>query len=280
MKSKLFLSSLMCLCGLDLLAQTPQIQFPAPSPACTLQQRVGLTDIEVVYSRPGMKGRQVFGGVVPFDKVWRTGANNATKITFSTPVKISGTDIAAGSYALYTIPSQGEWTIILNKGVGKSGTQYDAKEDVVRLKATPLNLAESIETFTIEFNKISDESAVMNIVWDQTVVPVKIETDLTSKLVPQIEAVMAAEGGQKPYYQAAMFYYDNGQDLQKASKWIDAALAQRETDYMVYLKAEILAKIGDKEGAIAAAKRSSELAVKADDTGYVKLNADLIANLK
>jgi Protein of unknown function (DUF2911) len=280
MKLKFFLSSIICLCGLALLAQTPQIQFPAPSPACTLQQRVGLTDIEIVYSRPGMKGRQIFGGVVPFDKVWRTGANNATKITFSTPVRINGTDVAAGSYALYTIPSHDEWTIILNKGVDKSGTQYDAKEDVVRLKTTPLNLGESIETFTIEFNKITDTSAVMNLIWDQTVVPMKIEVELTSKLVPQIEAVMAAEGGQKPYYQAAMFYYDNGQDLQKASKWIDAALAQRETDYMIYLKAKILAKLGDKVGAIAAAKHSSELAIKADDTGYVKLNADLIASLQ
>ena len=280
MKSKIFLSSLACFCGLTLLAQTPPVQFPAPSPACTLQQRVGLTDIEVVYSRPGIKGRQIFGGVVPFDKVWRTGANNATKITFSTPVKINGTDVAAGNYALYTIPGQSEWTIILNKGVGKSGTQYDAKEDVVRLKTTPMDLAESIETFTIEFNQITDNSAVINLVWDHTVVPMKIDLDLTGKLVPQIEAVMAAEGGQKPYYQAAMFYYDNGQDLQKASKWINAALAQRETDYMVYLKAKILVKLGDKEGAMAAAKHSSELAVKADDTGYMKLNADLIDSLK
>ena len=110
--------------------------------------------------------------------------------------------------------------------------------------------------------------------------PVRIEVELTSKLVPQIEAVMAAEGGQKPYYQAAMFYYDHGQDLQKASKWIDAAIAQRDAHYIEYLKAKILAKLGDKEGAIAAAKRSTDLAIKADDTGYVKLNADLIASLK
>ena len=106
-------------------AQTPapKVEFPSPSPACTIKQRVGLTDIEVVYSRPGIKGRQIFGSLVPYDKVWRTGANNATKITFSTPVKLNGQDVAAGSYALYTIPGEDEWTIILNKGVGKSGTQ-------------------------------------------------------------------------------------------------------------------------------------------------------------
>jgi hypothetical protein len=272
-------------CGLlvasSLLAQPARVDFPAPSPACTLKQHVGLTDIEVVYSRPSMKGRQIFGSLVPFGTVWRTGANNATKVTFSTPVKLNGAEIPAGAYALYTIPGENEWTIILNKGAGKSGTQYDEKEDVVRFKATPVNLSDtSIETFTIEFNQLRDESAVLDLVWGKTVVPIKVELDLTSKLVPQIEAAMAAEGGQKPYYQAAMFYYDHGQDLSKASKWVDAAIAQREAHYIVYLKAKILARLGDKEGAIAAAKRSTELAIKANDPGYVKMNEDLISSLK
>ena len=263
------------------LAQAPKIEFPAPSPACTLKQRVGLTDFEIVYSRPSAKGRQVFGNVVPFGAVWRTGANNATKITFSTDVKLNGTEVSAGAYALYTIPGETEWTIILNKGVGKSGTQYDEKEDVVRFKTTPVKLADtSIETFTIEFNHLRDESAVINLVWEKTVVPLKVELDVTSKVLPQIDAVMAAEGGNKPYFQAAMFYYDHGQDLQKAKDWVEAAIKQREAHYIVHLKAKILAKLGDKEGAIAAAKRSSELAVKAKDTGYVKMNDDLISSLK
>ena len=262
-------------------AQTPKIEFPAASPGCTLKQRVGLTDIEVVYSRPGMKGREIFGSLVPFGAVWRTGANNATKITFSTPVKLNGVEIPAGTYALFTIPGETEWTIIINKGAAQWGAyKYDAKDDVVRFKATPVKLAETIETFTIEFNRIADESAVMNLIWDHTVVPVKIELDLASKLLPQIETVMASDEKNKPYYQAAMFYYDHGQDLKKASEWIDAAIKQREAHYIVHLKAKILAKLGDKEGAIAAAKRSSELAVKAKDTGYVKMNDDLISGLK
>ena len=111
-------------------------------------------------------------------------------------------------------------------------------------------------------------------------VPIKIERDLTSILVPQIKAVMASDEKNKPYYQAAMFYYDHGQDLKKASEWIDAAIKQREAHYMVHLKAKILAKLGDKEGAIAAAKHSSELAVKAKDLGYVKMNDELISSLK
>src|ERR1700753_2177583 len=112
-------------------AQTsaPKVEFPAPSPACTIKQHVGLTDIEITYSRPGIKGREIFGSVGPYGAVWRTGANNATKITFSTPVKLNGHDIAAGSYALYTIPGEDGWTIIINKGIDKSGTQYDEKED-------------------------------------------------------------------------------------------------------------------------------------------------------
>lgn len=265
----------------SLAAQTPKLEFPAASPACTIKQHVGLTDIEITYSRPSAKGRQIFGNVVPFGTVWRTGANNATKITFSTDVKLNGTPITAGSYALYTLPGESEWTIILNKGVGKSGTQYDENDDVVRFKATPVKLPDtSIETFTIEFNHLRDESAVINLVWDKTVVPLKVELDVASKLLPQIEAAMAAEGGNKPYFQAAMFYYDHGQDLQKAKTWVEAAVKQREAYYIVHLKAKILAKLGDKEAARAAANRSLELAKAGKDNAYVKLNEDLISSLK
>jgi hypothetical protein len=284
-KPKTILSILTVALALSLangsFAQAPKLEFPAPSPACTIKQRVGLTDIEIAYSRPSMKGRQVFGSLVPYGAVWRTGANNATKISFSTAVKLNGTDIAAGAYALYTIPGENEWTIILNKGVGQSGTQYDPNADVARFKATPVKLSDTtIETFTIEFNHLRDESAVITLVWERTVVPVKVELDLTSKLVPQIEEAMSATEGRKPYYQAAMFYYDHDQDLKKASQWVDAAIAEREAHYIVYLKAKILAKLGDKQGAIAAANRSTELAIKAKDTGYVKMNEDLITSLK
>jgi hypothetical protein len=284
MNPKLLCSSFALIAGLvfanTLFAQTPNIEFPAASPACTLKQRVGVTDIEIIYSRPSAKDRQVFGGIVPYEKVWRTGANNATKVTFSTAVKLNGTDVPAGSYSIFTIPGENEWTIIINKRVGQSGLQYDEKNDLVRFKVTPVKLAEAIETFTIEFNHIRDESAVINLVWEKTVAPIKLEIPLTDKLVPQIEAVMASDEKSKPYYPAAMFYYDHGLDLQKASKWIDAAIAAREAYYVVHLKAKILAKLGDKEGAMAAAKHSIELATKANDSGYVKLNEDLIVSLK
>ncbi len=264
-----------------LCAQAPQVQFPAASPACTLKQRVGLTDIEVVYSRPGVKDRQIFGGLVAYGEVWRTGANSATKISFSTPVKLNGANLAAGTYSLFTIPGESEWTVIINENPEQWGAyRYDASKDVLRVKAKPVKLAESMETFTIGINDIRDESATLNLVWEKTRVPVKIEVDLKSTLVPQIEAVMASPEPRKPYFQAAMFYYDHNIDLQKARAWADAAVAEREAFFTVHLKAKILAKLGDKKGAIEAANRSIELAKQANDSAYIKLNNDLIAGLR
>jgi hypothetical protein len=265
-----------------LYAQAPRVNFPAPSPACTLKQRVGLTDIEIVYSRPSAKGRTIFGGLVAYGEVWRTGANQATKITFSTPVKLNGAEIPAGTYALFTIPGEQEWTVIIHKNTGANTGNYSPTNDLARLKAAPVKLAAPVETFTIEVDDLRDESATLNLIWEKTRVPVKLELELTKTLVPQIEAAMAATEGQKPYFQAAMFYYDHDLDLQQARKWIDAAVAANEAYYIVHLQAKILAKLGEKEGAVAAAKRSTELAVKAEGpkSGFVKLNADLVASLR
>jgi hypothetical protein len=271
----------------SLAAQTPKIEFPPASPACTLKQRVGLTDIEIVYSRPGVKDRTIFGGIVPFGQVWRTGANGATKITFSTPVKLNGNDIPAGTYALFTIPGEDEWTVIINKGADQWGSfGYDEKADVARFKVTPIKLAEQIETFTIEFNLIRDESAVMNLVWDHTVVPVKLEIELTGKIVAQIEAAMTSPDKKSDgfYFQAATFYYNHDQDLHKALDWVNAGLADkpRIAYEMLHLKAQILARLGDKDGAIAVAKKSSELAIQSEGAGssFVKMNQDIITSLQ
>ena len=282
MKTRTLLSSVVILSGLlftgGASAQTPRVEFPSPSPLSTLKQRVGLTDIEITYSRPGAKGRPIFGGLVPYGQVWRTGANARTRISFSTPVKLSGKDIAAGEYSLFTIPGENEWTVIVNKDTKSSPFDYNASNDVARFTAPVVKLAEHVETFTIVINSIRDDSATIDLLWEHTCVPVRLNLDLVGSLAPKIEAAMSAPGERKPYYQAAMFYYDHGLDLQKAKEWINKA---NETYYIDYLKAEILAKLGDKEGAIAAAKRSSELAGKAPGaSGYLKLNEELIAALK
>jgi hypothetical protein len=286
MNSKVFPISLAFISGLmvassSLAAEPPKVEFPAASPACTLKQHVGLTDIEIDYSRPSVKGRDIFGGLVPYGKVWRTGANQATKIIFSTPVKLNGTEIPAGTYALMSIPGKDEWTIIINKGSEQWGAyKYDEKADVARIKATPIKIDRSIDTLAIDIGEITDDSSVLKIVWDKTIVPVKLEVNYTDKLTSEIEAVMASDDKKKPYFQAAQFYYNHNLDLKKAKTWIDAAVADKDAHYIVYVQAEILAKLGDKTAAIAAAKHSSELAEKANDPGYVKLNADLIASLK
>jgi Protein of unknown function (DUF2911) len=269
-----------------LLAQAPRIDFPALSPACTLKQRVGLTDIEIVYSRPGVKGREIFGGLEAYGKVWRTGANTATKVTFSTPVKFGGKDIPAGSYALYSIPGPDEWTVILNNVTGQWGAyQYDQKNDLCRITVKPIALSQPVETFIIDINDIRSQSATLNLVWEKTRVPVKLEFDVASTLVPQIESLMASSATKtsQQYFNSATFYYENGQDLNKAKAWIEEATkGDRPAFYMVHLKAKILAKLGDKEGARAAAEKSTELAVAAEGpkSGFVKMNNDLIATLK
>ncbi|HEX4264586.1 MAG TPA: DUF2911 domain-containing protein [Verrucomicrobiae bacterium] len=261
--------------------QVARVEFPQPSPTSTLKQHVGLTDIEIVYSRPSAKGRPVFGGLVPYGQVWRTGANGSTTISFSTPVKLNGTDIPAGKYSLFTIPGETEWTVIINKDTKSSPFAYSASNDVARITVRSGELAEHVETFGILIDAIRDDSAIIDLVWEHTVVQIPLTLDLVGSLGSQIEAAMSAPGDKKPYYQAAMFYYDHDLDLQKAKTWINAAVKASETYYTVNMKAKILAKLGDKEGAIAAAKHSSELATKTDGAGgYVKLNQDLIDSLQ
>src|SRR5579883_535061 len=260
------------LCGLifssGVNAEMQKLEFPAASPTCTLKQRLGLTDVELVYSRPSVKGREIFGGLVPYGKVWRTGANQATKITFSSNVKLNGHEVPAGTYALMTIPDKDEWTVIINKGPEQWGAyKYDEKQDLVRFKVKPIRTDHNIETFTIEFADLRDETAELHLSWEKTVVPVKVELEFAKTLQAQIEEVMASDAKDKPYFQAAQFYLNHGLDLQKAKKWAEEAVSQRDAFYTNYVKAQILAKLGDKEGAIAASKHSTELAEKANDLG-------------
>jgi hypothetical protein len=162
-------------------AQTPKAPTAAASPGCTLKQRVGLTDIEIVYSRPGVKGRKIFGGLVPYGQVWRTGANEATRISFSGPVKVNGSDVPAGTYGLFTIPSEKEWTVILNKTPAQWGSfKYDPAADLVRVKTAATSLSEPVETFTIDINDIRNDSATLNFIWEKTRVQVNLSIEKTA----------------------------------------------------------------------------------------------------
>jgi hypothetical protein len=262
----------------------PKLEFPAASPNSTVKQRVGVTDIEINYARPSMKGRKIFGGLVPLGQVWRTGANTATKLTFSTPVKLNGTAVAAGTYELFTIPNEGEWTVIIHQHMSQWGSySYDAKNDVARITAKTIALASPIESLAIGVNDLRDTSATLYIAWEKIRVPVKLEVDTVGILGPQIEAAMKAEG-KKPYFPAAMFYFENNLDLPQAIAWMNAAIAEQpEAFWMIYRKGLILAKMGDQAGAIAAARQSMELAAKKSGElkeEYLRLNAALIASLR
>ena len=271
--------------GVFAQSPAPALVLPDASPLAILKQRVGVTDIEVTYSRPSLKGRTALGGLLaPYGMVWRTGANNATRITFSTPATIQGSAIAAGTYELFTIPNQDEWTVIFQKPAKQWGSyKYDQANDVLRVTAKPTALPALVETFTIEFSEFRDDSAVLTLTWEKTRVPLKVQVDTVGAVVPQIKAAMAAEGGKKPYVAAAMFYLDNNIDLPQALKWMDAALADNPNSFSsLYRKAKVLAKMGDKAAAVATAKLSIAAAAKSSGEAkeeYTRLNNELIAHL-
>lgn len=283
----LFLGSgLLLAFGWPLAAQTNRIDFPAASPAATVRQRVGLTDFEVIYSRPSIKDREIFGGLQAYGEVWRTGANAATKITFDSPIWFGGQPVAAGTYGLFSIPGENEWVVILNRVAEQWGAfNYDAAEDVLRVTVKPTRLAAPIETFSIWFNDLRDESCTLNLTWENVTVAVPIKVDVKDRLVPQIEAAMASGQQQRDYvyFQSAGFYFDHNLDLQKAAKWIDLALQQNPNAFwMLHLKAKIHAKLGNKATALAAAEASTKFAVAQEGpgSGYKVMNDALIAELR
>ena len=279
------LAALSLLLAAGLMAQ-PKINFPALSPAATVKQKVGLGEITIDYARPSVKGRTIFSakGLQPYGEVWRTGANTATKITFSTAVKVEGKDLPAGAYALYSIPGASEWTVIFNKVTGEWGAySYKQENDALRVAVKPVTLSQPVETFTIDVNDIRADAATLNLVWEKTRVPVKLQFDVVKDVVAQIDTVMASGGKIPPgvYFSAAQFYLENGLDLNKARTWIDEATkGDKPPFYMLYWKARILAKLGDKQGAIAAARQSIAAAEGAPKAEYIRLNETLIASLR
>ncbi|MHA4810705.1 DUF2911 domain-containing protein [Flavitalea flava] len=275
------LLSLFALTGLIFLNSTAQqIKTPAPSPPQTVKQDFGLSSIELSYSRPGIKGRTIFGDLVPYGKVWRTGANQATTLTFGDEVTIGGTKIPAGKYGLLTIPGQDEWTVIITKQLDVTNpAAYKADQDLVRVKVRNQELPFSIESFTIMFNNITSVSCDLAIFWDKTLVALPIKTEIDGKIMAQIDNSMTKDN--RPYFTAALYYLDNGKDLNKANDWFDKAIAQDPTAfYVVYQKARCQAKLGKKQEAIATAQKSIGLSKQANNADYVALNEKLIASLK
>ncbi len=261
-------------------AKAQSIKTPLPSPPQTIKQDFGLSSIELSYSRPGVKGRKVFGDLVPFGKVWRTGANNATTIDFADDVTIGNTKIPAGKYGLLTIPDKDTWTIIITKQLDVTNpAAYKQEMDVVRTSLKPMMLKDKIETFTMQFANVKPSTCELEIMWDNTGVVLPISEDVESVVMKQIDDALNKDN--RPYFQAAMYYLDNGKDLNQAVAWFDKAIQQEPDGYWIYhQRANALAKLGKKDEAKVSAQKSIELAKAAKNDDYVRLNEKLLEQLK
>lgn len=261
-------------------AMQAQVQLPQPSPTQTLKQDFALGSIEVKYSRPAAKGRKVFGDLVPFGKLWRTGANAATLIRFTEPVEINGNKIDTGTYAMYTVPGTDSWDIILNRGVKNWGVDgYKESEDVVRFKATTNRNANKIENFTMQFANVMPASCDLQLLWEKTIITIPIMANIKERIRKDIEAAMATD--KKPYWQAVQFYNEWDNNVPKAIGYAEEAVKENPKAYWVWLyKARMEKASGNKAAAMASSKTSLELAKAAKNADYIKMNEDLQKSLK
>lgn len=257
------------------------LKVPAPSPAQTIKQAFALSEITIDYSRPSAKGRVIFGDLVPYGKIWRTGANNSTKITFGEDVKVEGQDVKAGTYALYTIPNKDSWEVMLYKDLNLGGdvSSYKQTDELLRFTVKPGSLAEKVETFAIQVSNVSSNTAVIELLWEKTRVAFNVSADIDAKIMKAIEANVVKDN--KPYYQAARYYYENDKDLAQAELWADKAIAANPKAYwIVLLKARIQLKANNKKGAAATAEQVIALAKEDKNDDYVKMGQEVIDSAK
>lgn len=259
-----------------------QIKTPSASPTGKISQEFGLVKMDIEYSRPSTKGRKIFGELVPFGEMWRTGANASTKVTFSDKVKVNGSELAMGTYALYTIPDEKEWTVIFYKNTnfwGVPGKDFTENDVAVKFMVKPVALKETVETLTFNISNLKNSGADVEMSWELTklVIPVTVDTD--AKVLADIKSQMEGPSA-TTYYQAARYYLEEKKDLNVALAWIQMALDKSEKFYMVRTKALILAELGRYKDAIAAAERSTELAKIDSNTDYPRMNDKSIAEWK
>ncbi|WP_411030477.1 DUF2911 domain-containing protein [Spongiimicrobium sp. 3-5] len=259
-------------------AGNAQVNTPQPSPSATLMQTVGLTDVTLEYSRPSMRGRTIFGDLVPYNEVWRTGANARTKITFSDDVTVDGQTLKAGTYAIFTKPGETAWEVIFYTDAQGGGTPREWDDAKVAAKAmaqvNPMPMA--IETFTMTFDDLSNNSANLGMLWEKSYVAVKFEVPTMEKTVKSIETVMNGPSA-NDYYSAASYYYAENKDLEKAKEWIDKAVAmdkEGKAFWVMRRQSLIHAKVGATKTAIEAAKKSLASAEAAGNEDYVKMNKE------
>lgn len=260
-----------------------QINTPRVSPASEVEQMVGLTEIEIEYSRPSMRGREVFGNLVPFGKVWRTGADNSTKISFDTDVIISGKTIQSGTYSIFSIPNKESWEIIFYSDVELWGVPRDWSENKIVFSSMfdvkKLKKSNTVETFTISFNDLTNNDVNMSISWENTSVDIKIEVPTRSMVESDINKVLSDNPKSSDYYAAAVFYRQENINLDKALEWMNKAIEMNESPrFWQYRQQSLIMAANDKFAeAVDAAKKSLNLAIEADNQDYIKMNRESIA---
>ena len=253
-----------------------QIQSPQPSPSSKITQKVGLTDVTVEYSRPSMRGRKVMGNLVPYGKLWRTGANQNTMISFSTAATIGDSTLEPGTYAVFTTPGESSWDVYFYTDTNNWGTpqEWDESKVAATYKAEVYNMEAPVETFTITIDDLHNSGATLGLLWENTYVGVPFTVPAKEMTMKSIESVMNGPSA-NDYFAAASFYFQEGEDLGKAKEWIDKAVSMNSNAFwMMRLQSLIYAKMGDKKGAIAAAKKSLAGAKAANNADYVKMNED------
>lgn len=253
-----------------------ELKVPTLSPFTEITQEVGLTQVKLSYARPSAKGRKVFGDLVPYDQIWRTGANASTKLTFAEDVKIEGNSLKAGTYALYTIPGPNEWTVIIHTNTrhrSLAGDVYKQAEDAFRFKAKPTRMANHVETFSIEFTDLTASSAKLALSWENTQVKFVIEFDVDARVNEQIAALTASPDGMshQNYFLAAEYYFHNGKDLGRADSWIATAMEKSPKNARYgLLRARILAKAGKRDEALRVIEEANAWAREAKNANYVE----------
>lgn len=254
---------------------------PQPSSTQTIVQDLGLGKIALVYSRPNVKGRKIFGGMEPYNVVWRTGANSATTIKFSDDVTIEGHKVPAGTYGLFSVPGLTEWTIILNKQPNQWGAYtYKESDDFVRFKVKTVKMLNLVETMTLQFENVMPTSADLHMMWEHSSFTIHMSTDVDSRVMAKIDSAMNTAN--KPYYAALIYYYNNNKDSKKALEW--ATELEKNPKMSIYVsklwKARLQLRLGDKAGAIATAEAGAKAAADDKTPEYVRLNNEVIAQAK
>jgi tetratricopeptide (TPR) repeat protein len=257
-----------------------QIQTPAPSPATNVQQTIGLTDITLEYARPSVRNRVVFGNLVPFNKIWRTGANENSIISFSTSIKIGDTDVPAGKYSVYTIPNENSWEFILYSDYNNWGlpSDWDENKVVVRQKFTPIKLENKIESFKFALDDLTNNSFTLGVTWGYFYLPVEIKLPTTSIVMSSIEEVLK-DPTSSDLYKAAVYLLQENRDLRMAKEWMNQSIAMMENPRFYQLRQQslIYAALKDYKMAIKVAKSSLEKSILAGNADYEKMNQDSIS---